>query len=118
MISKQTEANLAGPEKISTPLATALLRFADSRRTSWHMPGHDGGFFLPEWLAGRLAAMDTTELAATDDLNRPEGPAREAMQLAATAFGAGITRFITTGSTTAIQIMLAQIGRASCRERV
>lgn len=112
MTSKQTEANLAVPEKIRTPLATSLLRFADSRRTSWHMPGHDGGFFLPEWLAGRLAAMDTTELAATDDLNRPEGPAREAMQLAATAFGAGITRFITTGSTTAIQIMLAlAVGR-------
>ena len=112
MIIEQTEANLAEPATVRTPLATALLHLADNRRASWHMPGHDGGFLLPEWLAGRLAAIDTTELAETDDLNRPEGPAREAMQLAAAAFGAGITRFITTGSTTAIQIMLAlAVGR-------
>jgi arginine decarboxylase len=112
MTIEQTEANQAGPATLHTPLATALLRFADNRRTSWHMPGHGGGFLLPEWLAGRLTTIDTTELAETDDLNRPEGPAREAMQLAASAFGAGITRFITTGSTTAIQIMLAlAVGR-------
>ena len=112
MKAEPTDANWTGLAKADTPLATALLRFAESRRTSWHMPGHDGGFLLPEWLNANLSAIDATELPETDDLNRPEGPAREAMVLAAAAFGAGITRFITTGSTTAIQIMLAlAVGR-------
>lgn len=112
MKAESTDANWAGLAKTRTPLATALLRFTESRRTSWHMPGHDGGFLLPEWLNDNLSAIDATELPETDDLNRPEGPAREAMVLAAAAFGAGITRFITTGSTTAIQIMLAlAVGR-------
>lgn len=112
MKTEPTDANWAGLAKARTPLATALLRFAENRRTSWHMPGHDGGFLLPEWLNDNLSAIDATELPETDDLNRPEGPAREAMVLAAAAFGAGATRFITTGSTTAIQIMLAlAVGR-------
>lgn len=112
MKAEPTDAKWAGLAKARTPLATALLRFAENRRTSWHMPGHDGGFLLPEWLNDNLSAIDTTELPATDDLNRPEGPAREAMELAASAFGAGITRFITTGSTTAVQIMMAlAVGR-------
>ena len=109
---EQTDARMNEPVTAPAPLASALLRLTESRRTSWHMPGHDGGFLLPEWLKASLSAMDLTELPSTDDLNRPEGPAREAMELAAAAFGAGITRFITTGSTTAVQIMLAlTVGR-------
>ncbi len=56
-----------------------------------------------------LAEFDVTELPQTDDLNRPTGPALEAMSLAAAAFGAGVTRFITSGTTTALHIMLALV---------
>ncbi len=89
------------------PLVKALLKFADSGRESWHMPGHRGGQDLPKWLKKNLAFFDVTELPQTDDINHAAGPAREAMILAASAFNAGLTRFITSGSTAALQILLA-----------
>jgi arginine/lysine/ornithine decarboxylase len=54
-----------------------------------------------------MTSLDTTELPLTGDINKAEGPAGLAMELAARSFGAGSTRFITNGSTTALQIMLA-----------
>lgn len=95
------------PDLQQTPLAGALCRLAGEEREIWHMPGHYGTRAWPDWLKNNLSRMDTTELPMTDDLNRPTGPARQAMALAAEAFGAGVTRFITSGTTTAIQIMLA-----------
>jgi arginine decarboxylase len=95
------------PDDRKMPLVAALLRFAGSNRTSWHMPGHGGGQAWPSWLKSALTEIDVTELPQTDDLNQPAGPALQAMDLAAAAFGAGVTRFITSGSTSALQIMLA-----------
>ncbi|HBP37354.1 MAG TPA: hypothetical protein DD640_01170 [Clostridiales bacterium] len=97
------------------PLVEALLRFRRSDRISWHMPGHYSGRFWPRGLKTALPDLDVTELPLTDDLNHPAGPARQAMRLAADAFGAGITRFITSGSTTALHILLAAtLGRGDC----
>jgi lysine decarboxylase len=89
------------------PLATCLYRLAKANRDSWHMPGHDGGRAWPAWLRNSLAALDTTELPMTGDLNHPSGPVREAEELAAAAFGSGCSRLITSGSTNALRIMLA-----------
>jgi arginine/lysine/ornithine decarboxylase len=89
------------------PLLDALLAHAQSGRSGWHTPGHNAGRAWPEWFRQHLTDIDLTELPATDDLNRPTGPARQAMELAAEACGAGLTRFITGGATTAIHIMLA-----------
>ncbi|MDW7655559.1 MAG: hypothetical protein SCM11_00130 [Bacillota bacterium] len=90
-----------------TPLLDALLAHARSGRSSWHTPGHSAGQAWPAWFRHCLADIDLTELPTTDDLNRPTGPANRAMALAAEVCGAGLTRFITGGSTTAIHIMLA-----------
>lgn len=89
------------------PLLEALYAYAAENRISWHMPGHNNGEAWPLSFRGNLASIDTTELAVTDDLNHPEGPARHAMLLASKAFGSGYTRFLTSGSTTAIQLLLA-----------
>jgi len=94
------------------PLVSALLKFSSDGRSSWHTPAHNAGQAWPTWLKLSLPELDVTELPLTDDINRPKGPASQAMQLAARAFGAGLTRFITSGSTTALQIMLAAcVGR-------
>lgn len=85
----------------------ALLAHTRSGRSSWHTPGHHAGQAWPSWFRHCLADIDLTELPSTDDLNRPSGPAGRAMELAAGACGAGLTRFITSGSTTAIHVMLA-----------
>ncbi len=51
-------------------------------------------------------ALDTTEFELTDDINNPTGPVKEAQVLAAKAFGAFSTFFITAGSTIAIHAAL------------
>jgi arginine decarboxylase len=71
------------------------------------MPGHSDAKGFPAWFAEAAFRMDTTELPETDDLNHPTGPARQAMELAAQAFGAGWTRFITCGATCGILAMVA-----------
>jgi arginine decarboxylase len=89
------------------PLLMALLEYADQRRVSLHMPGHQDGRNFPENFSKRLAEIDSTELAVTDDLNQPNGPAAKAMQAAAAAFGAADTLFVTGGSTTALYALIS-----------
>lgn len=88
-----------------TPLWNALCRQAD--RVSFHMPAHRQGRVFSDEMIRTLARCDTTELERTGDLAEPEGHVRQAYELAARFFGAGETWFITTGTTTAIRIMLA-----------
>lgn len=90
----------------NAPLLQVLLDYANQERVSFHMPGHQGGNLLPRFISERLAEIDATELPVTADLNDPEGAALSAMQLAAEAFQAGETLFVTGGSTTAIQAMI------------
>jgi len=98
--------------KLNMPLVDDLLQIAGQHRSSWHMPAHGNGQDWPTWLREQLADLDITELPLTGDINKAEGPAGQAMELAAGSFGSGLTRFITGGSTTALQIMLAfSVGR-------
>ena len=89
------------------PLLHSLLGNASSGRVSFHMPGHSDAKGFPDWFAAAALHLDTTELPETDDLNHPTGPAKQAMDLAALAFGAGLTRFITCGATCGILAMVA-----------
>lgn len=97
---------------LDAPLLAALLKRAPQVEDGWHMPGHLAGIGFSRSFQQHFALLDTTELASTDDINHPTGPALAAMNKAAGAFGAGHTRFITTGSTGALQILLAAaVGR-------
>lgn len=89
-----------------TPLLDALQAHAGQGRVSFHMPGHAGGHGFPPGPLAAIGILDTTELVSTDDINVPEGPALSAMKLAAKAFGAGQTFFLTSGSTCGILAML------------
>mgnify|MGYP000981225154 CR=1 FL=1 len=94
------------------PLLEALLAHLRSGRHSWHMPGHNAGQAWPAWFREQLAQMDLTELPSTDDLNRPAGPAKAAMELAAEAFGAASAFFMVGGTTASIQAMiLSSVGK-------
>jgi arginine/lysine/ornithine decarboxylase len=89
------------------PLVQSLMRNASSGRVSFHMPGHSDARGFPAWFTEAALGLDTTELPETDDLNHPTGPAREAMALAAQAFDAGWTRFVTCGATCGLLAMVA-----------
>ncbi len=98
------------PAPSDMPLVSSLLGNASSGRVSFHMPGHADGNGFPTWFAGMALRMDTTELPETGDLNRPTGAALQAMELAAAAFGAAWTRFLTCGATSGVLALVA----ASC----
>ena len=75
----------------------------------FHMPGHAAARFFTGNYAQALISIDTTELSSSDDLHDPSGPALLAMRESSRLYGSGETLFVTTGSTTGIQVMLASI---------
>lgn len=89
------------------PLIAALLQLNAAGRFSWHMPGHNRGRQWPEWLRDNLYLLDTTELACSDDLLAPEGPALQSLKMISELCSAGWSRYLTCGSTTGILAMLA-----------
>ncbi|MGI6076876.1 MAG: aminotransferase class I/II-fold pyridoxal phosphate-dependent enzyme [Fastidiosipilaceae bacterium] len=94
------------------PLANLLVNAAQEESCSFHMPGHNAGYAFAPDLAAKLFRSDTTELTGTDDLNDPKGPVLMAQSLAAEAFGAQRTWFLTGGATQGIQaLMYACCGR-------
>ncbi len=76
---------------------------AASGRISLHMPGGQGTAPFESWPP---YALDTTELALTDDLYRPTGAIMEAQALAARSAGAAHTLMLHGGSTAGIHTML------------
>lgn len=73
-----------------------------SGRVRLHMPGHKGR--LPtEWIN---SALDTTEIAPTDDLFSPYSGIARAQALYAASCGAAHTIFLTGGSTSGMLAML------------
>ncbi len=89
-----------------TPIIKMLSSCLEKEIVSFHMPGHTNGKSFPTWLAKNALAIDTTELDTTDDLHDPKGAAKDAFTLAADAFGAKETFFVTTGSTSSLHAAL------------
>lgn len=84
------------------PLFKALAERRRRGEAGFHFPGHKFGASLSEeeraWF-GSIMEIDYTEIDGLDDLHHPEGPIREAQQLAAQCFGAEETFFLVGGST-------------------
>lgn len=86
---------------VERPMRDMLAGAAD--RLSLHMPGAQGrGPFGPL----DPYRLETTELAATDDLYAPGGAIARAEALAARCAGAARTLMLTGGSTAGVQAML------------
>ena len=86
---------------VERPMRDMLAGAAD--RLSLHMPGAQGrGPFGPV----DPYRLETTELAATDDLYAPGGAIARAEALAARCAGAARTLMLTGGSTAGVQAML------------
>ncbi|MNU35370.1 Arginine decarboxylase [compost metagenome] len=91
-------------DNIKAPLAEALLRYAERKDASFHVPGHKNGRVFQR-LTGEykflreVAGIDATEISGLDDLHHPEGVIAEAQEKAASFFGAEATYFLVAGST-------------------
>ncbi|SFS87279.1 aminotransferase class I/II-fold pyridoxal phosphate-dependent enzyme [Marininema halotolerans] len=84
------------------PLFEALVAHQKQSQGNFHVPGHKQGIaFDPEgrkWF-GAMLQIDLTEVGELDDLHQPEGVIDEAQELAAEAFGAERSYFLTGGTT-------------------
>jgi len=76
-----------------TPYFNSIINYVKQQPLRFHYPGHKGG----------LSLWDLTELPQTDNLFSPTGPLLKAQELAASAFGADYTYFLTNGTTQGIQ---------------
>lgn len=90
-----------------TPLYTALEKYCEQNKTPFHMPGHKGGRVFAAKFRDKAFKIDLTELEETDNLTEPTGCIKEAQELAANAFGAFYSHFLTGGSTCGNLAMLA-----------
>jgi len=88
------------------PLLTALQRCAARRTAAFHTPGHKRGQTLDPALrtlmGDRVFLADLPELPDLDNLFAPSGVIQQAQVLAAQAFGAEQTWFLSNGSTAGV----------------
>ncbi|MCL2693762.1 MAG: aminotransferase class I/II-fold pyridoxal phosphate-dependent enzyme [Oscillospiraceae bacterium] len=87
---------------VKTPIHDFLINYGVQKRVSCHMPGNKGRLTLN-------SAHDITEINGADSLYESRGIIAESECIAASLFGAEHTLFSCSGSTLAIQAMLALV---------
>jgi arginine/lysine/ornithine decarboxylase len=90
-------------DQTHTPLLSTLQSCADRNDAPFYTPGHKRGRGTPPELKALLGSQafqaDLPELPELDNLFAPQSVIQAAQELAAEAFGAEQTRFLTNGST-------------------
>lgn len=104
--------------KMRIPILEALEDYVGQGIVPMHMPGHKQGRgfrraygkdFEDGSFVQNMAKIDATEVPGLDNLHYPEGPIKEAEELAAQAFGADYTFFIVNGSTAGVYAMMLSV---------
>ncbi len=93
-----------------TPLFDALVGLAESRKVSFHTPGHKSGKGIStrfrKFVGPKIFTIDLTTLDEVDCLQRPVGVIKEAQELAAEAYGADHSFFLVNGTTAGNHAMI------------
>ncbi|MFT6052960.1 MAG: arginine/lysine/ornithine decarboxylase, partial [Halioglobus sp.] len=105
--------------RASTPFADTLRDYVYSAKDAWHTPGHSGGDSLRDspWVSDFYNMMGehifNTDLSVSvqvlDSLLEPHSVIEEAQDLAAAAFGATHTFFVTNGTSTANKVIIQHL---------
>jgi len=97
-------------DQTRAPYFQALLDYVDAGVLPFHTPGHIQGIGMDlafrEFVGDNICAIDLTPMPGIDDLLQPTESIKEAQQLAAAAWGADNTFFLTNGSTSGNQCMM------------
>lgn len=109
--------------RAATPFYSALRDYVTQAHDAWHTPGHGGGDSVREsaWIKGAYdffgASLWASDLSVSvpvlDSVVQPRGVLADAQQLAARAFGARETFFVTHGTSSANKIVLSTVLRAN-----
>ncbi|MDA8098813.1 MAG: aminotransferase class V-fold PLP-dependent enzyme [Nitrospiraceae bacterium] len=98
-------------EQLRTPLFDAMVSLAESRKVSFHTPGHKSGKGIAtrfrKFVGPRVFSIDLTTLDEVDSLQNPTGVIKEAQELAAKAAGADRSYFLVNGTTVGNHAMVA-----------
>ncbi len=98
-------------EQLRTPLFDAMVTLAESRKVSFHTPGHKSGKGIAtrfrKFVGPRVFSIDLTTLDEVDSLQNPTGVIKEAQELAAKAAGADRSYFLVNGTTVGNHAMIA-----------
>ncbi|MFQ5950382.1 MAG: aminotransferase class I/II-fold pyridoxal phosphate-dependent enzyme, partial [Nitrospiria bacterium] len=102
-------------EQFKTPLFDAMVALAESRKISFHTPGHKSGKGIStrfrKFVGPKIFSIDLTTLDEVDSLQKPKGVIKEAQELAALAYGADRSFFLLNGTTSGNHAMIL----ATCR---
>ncbi|MEK7702935.1 MAG: aminotransferase class I/II-fold pyridoxal phosphate-dependent enzyme [Nitrospirota bacterium] len=94
---------MVNEEQFKTPLFDAMVALAESRKVSFHTPGHKSGKGIStrfrKFVGPKIFAIDLTVLDEVDSLQEPKGVIKEAQRLAALAYGADRSFFLLNGTT-------------------
>ena len=98
-------------EQFRTPLFDAMVNLAESRKVSFHTPGHKSGKGIAtrfrKFVGPRVFSIDLTTLDEVDSLQNPTGVIKEAQELAARSAGADRSYFLVNGTTVGNHAMVA-----------
>lgn len=101
----------ADDEQLRTPLFDAMVSLAESRKVSFHTPGHKSGKGIStrfrKFVGPKIFTIDLTTLDEVDSLQNPTGVIKEAQELAAKAAGADRSYFLVNGTTVGNHAMVA-----------
>lgn len=100
--------------QLRTPFVDALEAYCGEGMVAFHTPGHKlgcGATTYQRGLFGHALRRDLGLMYALDDLFQPQGPLKEAMELAADLYGAGRTFFSINGTTACVEAMILAVCR-------
>jgi len=95
----------------SAPLLDAYLRYFETERTAFTIPGHKQKAHRLDEGLGAVVDSDTPLYGGLDEIKLTEGTLRKSEALAATLWGADYARFSTGGSTHANQAIILALGK-------
>lgn len=104
-------------EQFRTPLFDAMVTLAESRKVSFHTPGHKSGKGIStrfrKFVGPKIFSIDLTTLDEVDSLQQPKGVIKESQKLAARAYGAERSFFLLNGTSGGNHAMML----ASCQPK-
>lgn len=100
-------------DQTQTPIFDALMEYVKRDTLPYHVPGHKKGVGIEnkfkEFIGTNILSMDVTVFKLVDSLHHPKGPIKEAMQLAAEAYGSDMAFISMNGTSGAIQAMVLSV---------
>ncbi|MGG7176174.1 aminotransferase class I/II-fold pyridoxal phosphate-dependent enzyme [Clostridium paraputrificum] len=97
----------------NTPLFDALKEYVSRDTLPFHVPGHKKGIGMDDefknFMGENPFKIDVTVFKLVDSLHHPNGPIKEAQELAAAAYGADASFFSIHGTSGAIQAMIMSV---------